>query len=78
MAQLPAEILAHRDEILQIAARHGTRSVSVFGSLRKAQSGLSAKRKTGHPCSPYAHPFRSQTHRAPTFLCFALQRFALL
>ncbi len=36
MAQLPAEILAHRDEILQIVARHGTRSVSVFGSLRKA------------------------------------------
>ncbi len=39
---------------------------------RKAQSGLSAKRKTGHPCSPYAHPFRSQTHHAPMFLCFAL------
>lgn len=57
MAQLPAEILAHRDEILQIAARHGTRSVSVFGSFAHgtadAHSDLDLLVEAGTETTPF-------------------------
>ncbi|MBP1464924.1 nucleotidyltransferase domain-containing protein [Candidatus Chloroploca sp. M-50] len=57
MAQLPAEILAYRDEILQIAARHGIHSVSVFGSFvhgtADAHSDLDLLIEAGTETSPF-------------------------
>lgn len=33
------EIIAHREEILKIAARYGARNVRVFGSLARGEAG---------------------------------------
>lgn len=39
MSQVSEDILARRDEILRIAARHGARNVRVFGSVARGEAG---------------------------------------
>lgn len=54
---IEALLMAHRDQILELAARHGARNVRVFGSVARGEAGPESDVDFLVECGPNPSPF---------------------